>query len=93
MVLLGFQSASRPSLAFNCCSVIVFSWILKNRNFLPSINLHWDHVSSHKNLGPIGSAVLTLIGYKQTSKQTDKQVCVYVDSMHVIGLDVYMKTM
>jgi len=23
-------------------------------------------------LGPIGSAVLTLIGYKQTDKQTDK---------------------
>ena len=27
---------------------------------------------SHKNLGPIGSAVLTFIGYKQTNKQTDK---------------------
>ncbi len=25
-----------------------------------------------KNLGPIGSAVLTFIGYKQTNKQTDK---------------------
>ena len=25
-----------------------------------------------KNLGPIGSAVLTFIGYKQTDKQTDK---------------------
>ena len=27
---------------------------------------------SHKNLGPIGSAVSTFIGYKQTNKQTDK---------------------
>ena len=26
-----------------------------------------------KNLGPIGSAVLTFIGYKQTDKQTNKQ--------------------
>ena len=26
-----------------------------------------------KNLGPIGSAVLTFIGYKQTNKQTDRQ--------------------
>ena len=26
-----------------------------------------------KNLGPIGSAVLTFIGYKQTDKQTDRQ--------------------
>ena len=27
---------------------------------------------STKNLGPIGSAVSTVIGYKQTNKQTDK---------------------
>ena len=26
-----------------------------------------------QNLGPIGSAVLRLIGYKQTEKQTNKQ--------------------
>ena len=26
-----------------------------------------------KNLGPIGSAVLKFIGYKQTNKQTDTQ--------------------
>ena len=26
-----------------------------------------------KNLGPIGSAVLTFIGYKQTDKQTNRQ--------------------
>ena len=28
---------------------------------------------SHKKIGPIGSAVLTFIGYKQTDRQTDKQ--------------------
>ena len=28
---------------------------------------------SHKNLTPIGSAVLTFIGYKQTNRQTDRQ--------------------
>ena len=28
---------------------------------------------STKNLGPIGSAVLTFIGYKQTNRQTDRQ--------------------
>ena len=26
-----------------------------------------------KNLGPIGSAVLTFIGYKQTDRQTDRE--------------------
>ena len=31
------------------------------------------HVSCHKNLGLIGSAVLTFIGYKQTNKKTNKQ--------------------
>ncbi len=29
--------------------------------------------SPTQNLGPIGSAVLSFIGYKQTNKQTDKQ--------------------
>jgi len=28
---------------------------------------------SQKKLGPIGSAVLTFIGYKQTDRQTDRQ--------------------
>ena len=28
---------------------------------------------SQKKLGPIGSAVLTFIGYKQTNRQTDRQ--------------------
>jgi len=36
--------------------------------FWSSINLPWGHVKSHKKLGPIGSPVLTFIGYKQTSK-------------------------
>ena len=27
-----------------------------------------------QNLGPIGSAVLTFIGYKQTETQTEKQI-------------------
>ena len=31
-----------------------------------------------KNLGPIGSAVLTFIGYHQTDGQTDKQ-SIYID--------------
>ena len=38
------------------------------------INQPCGHVMSHKNLGPIGSAVLMFIGYKQTDKQTDRQV-------------------
>jgi len=34
-----------------------------------------------KNLGPIGSAVLTFIGYKQTDRQTDRQAkFIYIDS-------------
>ena len=37
-------------------------------------NLPWGHVRSHKkNLCPIGSAVLTFIGYKQTDRHHDKQ--------------------
>ena len=32
-----------------------------------------ETVRSHKNVGPIGLAVLMFIGYKQTSKQTDRQ--------------------
>ena len=28
---------------------------------------------SHKKLGPIGSAILTFIGYKQKDTQTDRQ--------------------
>ena len=36
----------------------------------PCINLPWGHVRSNKNLGPIGSAILTFIRYKQTNRQT-----------------------
>jgi len=39
---------------------------------LSFINLPCGHMMSHKNLGPIGSAVFTFIGYKQTDTQTDK---------------------
>ena len=41
-----------------------------------SINHPWCHVRSHKKLGPIGLAVLTFIGFKQTNTQTNK---VYID--------------
>ena len=37
-----------------------------------SINLTWGHARSLKKLGPIGSAVLTFIGYKRTDRQTSK---------------------
>ena len=79
--ILGFQCASRPSsiLTLNWCSVIIFfSWILKNQNtFLRPIFLILTiHKPSlwrpTKNLGPIGWAVLTFIGYKQTNRQIDK---------------------
>ena len=33
-----------------------------------SINLPWGPARSHKKVGPIGSAVLTFIGHKQTNK-------------------------
>jgi len=33
------------------------------------VNLPWVHVRSHKNLGPISSAVLTFIGYKLANRQ------------------------
>ena len=33
----------------------------------------WSCDIPQKNLGPIGSAVLTFIGYKQTDRQTDTQ--------------------
>ena len=41
-------------------------------NFNDSQNLHGVPRCTTKNLGPIGSAVLTFIGYKQTDRQTDK---------------------
>ena len=36
---------------------------------LSSITLPWGHAMSSQNLGPIGPAVLTFIGYKQTNSQ------------------------
>ena len=46
---------------------------------------------SHKNLGPIGSAVLMFIGYKQTNKQTNTQTDkpLYIDSF-MLSLYKYM---
>ena len=42
--------------------------------FWCSINLLWDHVRCPtQKLDPIGLVVLTIIGYKQTNKQTDRQ--------------------
>ncbi len=41
--------------------------------FWSFINFPWDHVMFLQNLGPVGSAVLTFIGCKQTDRQTDKQ--------------------
>ena len=40
--------------------------------FLSFVNLPCGHVMSYKKFGPIGSAVLTFIGYKQTNRQADK---------------------
>ena len=40
---------------------------------LSFLNLPFGHVMCHKNLGPIGSAILTFIEYKQTNKQTHRQ--------------------
>ena len=38
---------------------------------------------SYKKFGPIGSAVLTFIGYKQTNRQTDKPN-LYIDEMIIL---------
>ena len=40
--------------------------------FWAFITTRWGHVSSHKKLDSIGSAILTLIGYKQAAKQFSK---------------------
>ena len=43
-----------------------------------------------KNLGPIGSAVLTFIGYKQTDKLTNKhpdKPNLYIENMFTINLE------
>ena len=49
-----------------------FSGILKFLQIIHTPSLGKREVPQ-KNLGPIGSAVLTFIGYKQTDKQTDRQ--------------------
>ena len=41
------------------------------------------HVKSQKNLGPIGSAVLTFIGFKQTDRQA-KYIYRYIDYRHKV---------
>ena len=66
----------------NCCSFIDFFLLILKIIFLrhvflqftTSINVPWDHLKSHKNFGPIGSAVFTFIGQKQTNKHTKKQI-------------------
>ena len=50
---------------------------LKNNS---SINLPWGHMRSCRKLDPIGSAVLTLIWYKQTNRhQTSKVYMICID--------------
>ena len=71
-ILLEIQGASRPSFQpFNCKHVLFVYIVKQNKNN----SLIFPVVTScpTKNLGPIGSAVLTFIGYKQTDKQTNKQ--------------------
>ena len=36
------------------------------------MNLSWNHMRSHKNMGPIGSAILTFNGL-QTKKHQNRQ--------------------
>jgi len=42
----------------------------KYLKFFIIYKLPWGHMKSHTKLGPIGSAVLAFIGYKQTDKQS-----------------------
>ena len=47
----------------------------------------WSRDVPQKNVGPIGSAVLTFIGYKQTYKQTNKQTDkpnLYIDEKYTL---------
>ena len=47
----------------------------------------------HKKIGPIGSAVLTFIGYKQTNKQTDKSnIYIDIDSRYSVSKYKDIKT-
>jgi len=61
----------------------------KYLKFLSFINLPCGHVMSHKKFGPIGSAVLMFIGYKQIDKQTNKhqdKPNLYIDEMSLINV-------
>ena len=42
----------------------------------------------HKNLGPIGSAVLMFIGYKQTDRQTKQNL--YIEDRYLYIEDRYL---
>ena len=50
-----------------------FSKLNEFLKFWWSINLSWGHVRSHAKFNPIGSAILTFIGYKQRNEHPDKQ--------------------
>ena len=62
-------------------------FLKKNRGFLKIFQNRilwvanfWKFEVPQKNLGPIGSAVLTFIGYKQTNRHPDRQVkYIYID--------------
>ena len=50
-------------------------------------------MSYNKNIGPIDSAVLTYIGYKQTDKQTDRQAKIYRRSdLRISAAEVLKRT-
>ena len=52
--------------------------ICKFLKIISFINLSWGHTRSHKKFGPIGSAVLACIGYKQTDRQAKYiEVCMW----------------
>ena len=71
------ETGFAPILYLNCEHVLFVS-ILKQRRkkrikiFFTKLKTLWSS-DVPKNLGPIGSAVLTFIGYKQTNRQTNTQ--------------------
>ena len=75
---------------FSKFSKIEFWW----RQIFENLIIHKSSLGSReipqKNLGPIGSAVLTFIGYKQTDRQTNKQTDkpnLYID-VEILFLDI-----
>ena len=60
-------------LTFNCCSLIVFLWILKNLKFFCANFFNFQF----KKFGLICSSVSTFIGYEQTNKKINKVCIVY----------------